>query len=111
MRHDILALDVPASGAGTPQRVTELLDTVVVVTTPAGTDTFDIKIQGKFSGPDTLANDEWFDVDASVIAAQIQALDSANGMSIPYSHVRIFVTTMGADRPKVYVVGRNHRTD
>lgn len=110
MRHEIKNFTIGASGSNTiPVSCEELADCVVAITDD-GADAFSVTVQGKFSNPGSVS-DVWFDVGSALTADAIVPLTDSNGAPIPFTHIRLAVTTAGATKPKAVLVGRNHRTD
>lgn len=110
MRHEIKTFTIGASGSNTvPVACEELRDACVVLTDEAA-NPFSITVQGKFSNPGA-PSDTWFDLGVAHTAAAIIPLSDSDGNPVPFTHVRLVVTTVGATKPKAVLVGRNHRTD
>lgn len=121
MRHEVRPFVLAATGiAGPALLVQDLCDKCIAITTDqnGGASAFSVKVQGKISGPTGYGiNDTWFDVSADTTAAALIPLDRAvaatdlGGYDLPFTHLRIFCTTIGAKAPVVVLAGRNTRTD
>ncbi len=127
MRHEIrkLLVDGATGGhAGTALDIRDLTDTVVFIdgtdVNSAAADTFSVKVQGKIAlGASAVGledSDVWIDLTGALAASTIVPLDRASttdlgGFSIPFTHVRIWSTTIGTKVPRARVAGRNTRTD
>ncbi len=123
MRHEVRKLLVDgATGGheGTALAIKDLTDTCVFIdgthTDGSAADTFSVKVQCKVAGADDEPSDVWIDVTGALAASTMVPLDRATtsdigGFSLPWTHVRIYSTTIGTKPPRARVVGRNTRTD
>lgn len=122
MRHENKKLTIVGTGlpaAGPAVAIKDLTDACVFIdgTDDAGAaaDVFSVKVQGKVEGADGETSDVWIDLTGAIAASTMVPLDRAattdlGCFSIPWTHVRIHSTTIGAKAPRARVVGRNHRT-
>lgn len=122
MRHEVRSFVLAATGnAGTALDVKDLTDKCIAVTADqnGGASAFSVKVQGKISGPTGGAfNDTWFDLGPAIVAAGLIPLDriaaagtDIGGFDMPFTHLRIFCTTIGANAPVIVLGARNTRTD
>lgn len=124
MRHEVRKLTLGATGgnAGTALDIRDLTDAVVVVDgtdeASAAADVFSVKVQVKIAAaPGEAPSDVWFDITGALAASTLVPLDriaasvDLGGFSMPFTHVRVYSTTIGAKAPRARVAGRNTRTD
>ncbi len=122
MRHETRQFTLAASGnAGPALDVRDLTNKCVAITKDqfSGADPFSVKVQGRISGPAGTGsgyNDTWFDLTGALTDNTIVPLDRAatsdvGGYDMPFTHVRVYCTTIGTKPPVCLIVGRNERTD
>lgn len=126
MRHETRRL--PTNGAtgghaSTPLDIRDLINVALVVAStdvaPDGTtdaDVFSVKIQGTIRGGVSDSHGVWIDLSAAIVGDAFLALDRVatadlGGYSLPFTHIRAYITTKGTIEPKILVAGYNTRTD
>ncbi len=124
MRHETrrLATDGATGGhASTALDIKDLKNAVVLVAStgvadgPANADTFSVKLQATIKGGLGDEHGVWIDITGAIAGDAFIALDrlattDLGGYSMPFTHIRAYITTKGAIEPKILVAGYNTRT-
>ncbi len=123
MRHEIRKLLVDGANGGNPGTALDIRDLTDACVFIDGTDadgnaadTFSVKVQAKLEGANGETSDVWVDLTGAIAASTMITLSRTTTaelgtFSVPWTHVRVYSTTIGTKKPRARVVGRNIRTE
>lgn len=132
MRQETVRMQTNADGVAThkctPLDIKNYRDGMIIVAKTGAADTdgdpeddgdadaFSVKIQGTVKGGVDDGHGAWFDITGAITGDALVPLDRTTttdigGYAMPFTHVRVFVTTIGTNPPKVLFSGINSRTE